>query len=383
MYVQLEEILKNEMFSHVEIVAGEKGLDRKVKRISVFDCPCDENLIERNILIEGDAFITSLEQFKYEVENINEYIDTLIKTESAGLFIITDDMKHVLTEEILQKCNDANYPLIIILDDIPYAAIIDTVNKYIAIDNLNSLIMLKLDKIMYGNISNSEKMEVLYSINPNIERFIHVIAVDGEFNSDIAQMEFYTHYLKQKADIYARGNHRLYFVLSHDDKKSLKHHSDATSIRLSEFLDNPVIGYSRICNRKDIGNALEEAKRALDTAKTMAMTSQTYNPMSVLQLLLLVRDTQEAHDYYKAYVEIVKANVSEESLSEILLTIETYVALSGNYTEVAKALNQHENTIRYRVNKVKNALGMEKDNVKFHEAIAVAAKLRTLINEEL
>ena len=51
---------------------------------------------------------------------------------------------------------------------------------------------------------------------------------------------------------------------------------------------------------KDIGKALEEAKRALETAKTMNMSSQNYDPLSVLQLLLTVKDTQEAHDFLQS-----------------------------------------------------------------------------------
>ncbi len=383
MFVSLEEILKNAMFDDAEVLAGSRGLNKKIKRISVFDCPCNKNLVDRDIIAEGDVFITCLDQFKYETENIYEYFDTLIRTECSGLFVVTDDMLYVLTDDILQVCDRSNFPIVLIPEDISYAAIIDTVNKYISIDNLNAINTLKIEKIMYGNVQASEKMEVLYSINPNMKKFLRVIEVEGDFNSDIAQVELHFYYLKQKNDIYVRSNNQQIFILSDDDEKSLRSHSDAASIRIKEFISEPVMGYSRIYNRKDIGKALEEAKRALETARTMNMSSQNYDPLSVLQLLLTVKDTQEAHDFYKAYVDAIRQKVSVENLKEILLTMEVYVAHSGNFQAAALELNQHENTIRYRVNKVKSALDMENDNVKFHETIAVAVKLRTLINEKL
>ena len=105
--------------------------------------------------------------------------------------------------------------------------------------------------------------------------------------------------------------------------------------------------------------------------------------MSSLQLLLCVKDTPEAQDFYRSYVDAVAKKVSSENLKETLLTIENYVANSGSFVETAKVMNQHENTIRYRVNKVKSALAMEHDNIKFNETIAVAVKLRTIINESL
>ena len=236
---------------------------------------------------------------------------------------------------------------------------------------------------MYGNVSESEKEDVLYSINPNMKQYLRVINVMGDFNSDIAMMEMHLFYLKQKNDIYVRSKNDMTFILSAESEKELRRHSDAAAARFGEFLDHPVAGYSRIYSRKDIGMALEEGRRALETAKTMKMTSQTYDPISVLQLLLSVRDTQEAHDFYHAYVEAVREKVSSESLRETLLTMEYFVAFSGNYAEVAAVMNQHENTIRYRVNKVKAALGMENDNIKFYETVAIAVKLRTLIHEPL
>lgn len=59
------------------------------------------------------------------------------------------------------------------------------------------------------------------------------------------------------------------------------------------------------------------------------------------------------------------------------------MARRGNFQETAEIMRQHENTIRYRVNKVKAALNMENDNVKFNETVAVAVKLRSLIGEKL
>lgn len=383
MFVSLEEILKNTLFWDAKVLAGRNGLNRKINRVSVFDCAVSDQLIERKILAEGDLFITCLEQFKGETENIHIYIDTLIRAGCAGLLVVTDEMIYVLTPDVLDTCDQAGFPVILIPQDHPYALLIDTVNKYIAMDNINTMNSLKLEKIMLGNIRSSEKMEVLYSINPDIRQYIRVINVQGSFNSDIAQMEMHIYYLNQQKDIYVRMRNYMTLILSESNEKALRHHSDATTIRLKEFIEAPVIGYSRIYPRKDIGNALEEAKRALETAKAMDMTITAYDPMSVLQLLLAVRDTQEACDFYNAYVNAIAQKVSAESLSEMLLTMETFVAKQGNFQETAAVMRQHENTIRYRVNRVKAALNMEDDNVKFHETVAIAVKLRSLIGESL
>ncbi|QAT41850.1 helix-turn-helix domain-containing protein [Aminipila luticellarii] len=296
---------------------------------------------------------------------------------------MTDEHIDIITEDIKKICNDQEFPLIFIKDDLPYAVIMDTVNQYISIENLNLIHNLKLDKIMYGSISEDEKMDILYSIKPDVRQYLRTVYVDGEFNSEMEELKNYSTYLNNAKDVYVRNNEYKIFILSADKLKELKHHSDDVAAQIREFIENPRVGFSRIYHKKDISKALEEGKRSLETAKTMNMEFKEYNPLSVMQLLVPLKDTQEAHDFYDAYVNAVKDKVSAENLREVLLTMETYVANAGDYKVTAKVMSQHENTIRYRVNKVKYALNMENDNIKFNETLAIAVKLRILMNRAL
>lgn len=383
MYISFEHILRNSLFEQATILAGEKGLSRKVNRISVFDCPWSTDLQERGLLKKGDVFISGLAQFDSGDEDIRQYIDTLIKGGSAGLFIVTGDMLHVLTDDIIQKCNKHNYPLILIPTEIPYADIITTFNQYIVLDDLNALNMMKIDKIMNSNISQVEKMDILYSMNSQFESYIRVIDVAGQINSDVAKTTLHMKCLQMNQDLCVMGKDKTIFIISNNDEKALRHHTDSVSSQLGGYFDNPIFGYSSIVPKRNITKALEEAKQAKEMARAMKMTQQVYDPMSSLQLLLTLKDTQEAADFYKAYVKKIKKEVSAEYLPDILLTMEYFVANSGNYSETAKDMHAHENTIRYRVNQVKKALGMENDNIKFHETVAMAVKLRILLNKNI
>lgn len=380
MYVTLKEILKNPIFSEVDVLAGEDGLTSIVERISVFDCTCDKNLVDKGILKEGDLFISCLEQFNdNSKQTAYDFFRTIIKYKSSGLFVVGDEGLHNLSEEIIMLCNREKFPVIHTSVDMPYAIIMDAVNQYIAIDNVNALNTLKLEKILYGNEDDRRNLDILNSINPSIKQYLRVIEVDGEFTSDIARIDMHMAFLKSREDVFVISTSNIVFILSADDEDKLKHHSNAVAIKFKEFMKSPIVGYSRMYKRKDIRKALEEGRRALETAKAMMISDQIYEPMSVLQLLLVMKDTQEASDFYDAYVEAVSNKVSADSLKDILKTMETYVANSGSFCETAKVLNQHENTIRYRVNKVKTALDMEDDNVKFYETIAIAVKLRTIL----
>ncbi|QIB68116.1 PucR family transcriptional regulator [Aminipila butyrica] len=383
MYISLKEILKNNMFKGATVLAGEPGTDREVKRVMVFDYPANSEILDRNILTSGDFFITDLHQFKEDAEGIYDYIHALIDTGSSGLLIVTDENIRVVTEDVLKICDDSNFPLIFMKEDPSYAGIMDTINQYISIENLNVINNLKLDKIMYGNISEEEKLDILYSIKPDVQQYVRTIYVDGTFRSEMDELKTHGAYLNNTQDIYLRNKSYKIFILSAGKLKQLQEHSDWTAEQLRNAIDKPKVGFSRIYPKEEIGIALEEGRRSLETAKTMNIDFRIYNPLSVMQLLVSLKDTKEAQDFYEAYINAVKDKVSSENAREVLLTMETYVANAGDYKATAKVMNQHENTIRYRVNKVKYALDMENDDIKFKETIALAVKLRILMDKAL
>ena len=236
---------------------------------------------------------------------------------------------------------------------------------------------------MYGHESDSEKLNILHSINPNVQDYIRAIFIEGNFNSEISQMELYTSFLNSKHDIYIVDNKFKLFILSGNSEKDVRHSSDALTSKLKKNLDTATFGFGRIMHRKKISITLEEGQRALDTAKSLKIQKQEYDPLLVMQLLLAVKDNKETTDFYNAYISRIKQSVSEDNFAELIKTVELYVAHSGSYSETAKLINQHENTVRYRINKVKQALGMENDTVKFHETIAIASKLRILLGYNL
>lgn len=382
MYIGLDKILGNKIFDNSQVLAGKNGVNKYVKRISVFDCLCDDQLIDEGILQEGDLFITCLEQFDSSKEDINGFIDVLIKSGSSGLLIVNSNYPEIFDDHLKRLCEEANYPVVWIPENLPYAVVIDIVNRYTSVESINGINSLKLDKIKYGNLSTTEKMNILYSISPDIEKLVQVIEVKGEHNSEISKIEWHIFYLNQSKDIYVRNKNHMIFILSGETEKDLRNHTKATMAKFKGIFDEPVIGCSRIHDRRDVSLGLEEATKALDTAITMNISTMVYDPMSSLQLLLTMKDAIETYDFYNTYIEKLSANISAENIEEMLLTIECYVEHKGNFSETAEALSQHENTIRYRINKAKVALEMENDNIKFHETISIASKLRTLIGDK-
>lgn len=79
MNISLLQVLNAPLFKNIKILSGKTGLDRIVKRASVFDAPFKEDVLEKDILAPGDFFITSLLQFRPGSEELMRVLELLVK----------------------------------------------------------------------------------------------------------------------------------------------------------------------------------------------------------------------------------------------------------------------------------------------------------------
>lgn len=381
MYTSLNTILKHSLFMDASILAGENGTNKSVKRISVFDCPIKDDLLDLHIIEAGDIFISGLVQFEDKPDQLIELIKLLIRGKCSGLIVITNENVSMITQEIMDFCNNNALPVILLDGDIPYAYVIEIINRYIAIENFNILSELKIEKILHNKLSPKENTELLFTINPYIEKYVQAIFISGEKRSDLFNDELNIKHLNQKENIFINSNRTKILIISSNDMKTLQTRVNIQKQDLNHYLNNCILGISGIYDRREINKALMEAKNSLEMAKIMGVSIQEYNPMASSQLLIMLLETNELRNFYDTYLNLLKVNVSSSvNLEELLKTIESYVVTGGDYKKTAELISQHENTVRYRMNRVKCYLQMEDNQIKFHETISLAVKIGLLLH---
>lgn len=91
MNISLLQVLNAPLFKNIKILSGKTGLDRIVKRASVFDAPFKEDVLEKDILAPGDFFITSLLQFRPGSEELMRVLELLVKGNCSGLCVMMEE----------------------------------------------------------------------------------------------------------------------------------------------------------------------------------------------------------------------------------------------------------------------------------------------------
>lgn len=144
MGVSIEEILQSKFFKDYYVIAGENGLHREVQAVALFDAP------DGYMWFKGKEFVlTTGFFFKNNTEFFKEVILFLHTKNSSAMGIKKDRYLKEIPEEILNLCNDLDFPLIIV----PYnVAWIDIINA------VNSIVMNRY--ITRLNTTNSRKKDI-------------------------------------------------------------------------------------------------------------------------------------------------------------------------------------------------------------------------------
>ncbi|WGX75297.1 PucR family transcriptional regulator ligand-binding domain-containing protein [Paraclostridium bifermentans] len=100
MGISVRDALKLDIFKDSKIIAGHKGLDRIINRVSVFDCPIEVNR-DKLVLKEGDFFISNFFPFKDD-EDYALYALNFINACGCACFCITNEYLSSFTQKLIE-----------------------------------------------------------------------------------------------------------------------------------------------------------------------------------------------------------------------------------------------------------------------------------------
>ncbi|WZL73235.1 PucR family transcriptional regulator ligand-binding domain-containing protein [Clostridiaceae bacterium 35-E11] len=174
MGVTVKQILEDKFFKKCEVLAGQRGLCRKVQAVALFDAP------DGYKWLKGKEFIVTTGYLFQENEGLFEDVIRHIYQHNGGaLGIKIDRFLKKIPNRIIDLCNELKIPLISLPNDAPWIHIINAVNavainKYILqIHNgMKNIVDLqytekKIQKIVRDLSKEIEKPVVIYDLLNN------------------------------------------------------------------------------------------------------------------------------------------------------------------------------------------------------------------------
>lgn len=121
------------------------------------------------------------------------------------------------------------------------------------------------------------------------------------------------------------------------------------------------IGISRVCHDfMNLPAAFRDALEAVHLNMEVDPSSAVihYDDLGIGRLLMRLGDTEELERYCEDYLgELIRYDRAHRT--ELLKTLSVVIATDGNLKEAAKKLFVHYNTLRYRMQKIRDVAGIE------------------------
>ena len=387
MAITILEAMKLPTLKDFKLVAGYRGLDREIEGASILDYEYERSLSDKPIVTvfrRGDFVLSSLIYAKDDPSLILESVKGLV-SDGVGALAVKNIYYDVLPDEVIEYANDMDFPIFMFDKKGSYYEDIVT-EIYDKNKQKNSMsfkeakirILLKeeLDKSSVKNMAKDFNISFknnLFSICLKPKKYIEensLSSIINTLNRDLA--------ISHAA---YRYHGAIFIVYTYEDKHREKNDIDfnkLVGLAMSSLfinLSDYYIGISNFHkNIDELNLALKEAMYAMRVASIEEQNKKYYYEIGVYKILMPSYSDSHMRSFYNETVGKIK-QYDQKYNTELLDTSIAYIKSGGNIKETAKIINLHENTVRYRISKLKDIFGMKNSEFEFYEQLSLGVKL--------
>ena len=372
-------------FAGMKLIAGDSGLDNVVSKCGILDYEYDskvKNKYRHTNFCAGQFVLTS---FLYAKDNefwLLEAVKNLISKGCSAL-AIKNIFKIKLNAGLLHYANQKKFPIFLISEpDLYFEDIIVRISELVRHYASVHYIGEQMDALVHMEADHAGLSKRAKAINPSFQSDLLVLfyRFEQKFSSEqyLAVFEHFHRSLtllpSDTLFCYKNG-----FVLIHTRelfKKGSVCELILPFLTLPAGLDaNIHIGVSAIHHHLfELKNALTESIAASVLRLETDRHYHLYEDLGVFQILLPFVQTTELTHFSQKYLNPLQEH-DDEHQAKLLETVVQFVLQGGDIAKTAHTLQQHKNTIRYRLEKASMILGENILAKAHYENISMAIKI--------
>ena len=379
---KLRDLLQFRSLKNLELITGTECLDVNVGTVTVMEVP---DVIQ---WLRGEDFlITSLYAIGDDEEKQCRLLYDLLETRSACLAIKTGKYAHRICDKMIDIANKNHFPLLRIPYEMTYIDIImDAMNVIMTESNRKEMLGKYISDIIFHPSPNEELLQEegrLLKVDIEKDFFQSLIL---EFDTDEMQEGNVFRMIRFAVDRLANFTESLseelfcgsfkmekgmFFLLYSREEEVLEQYLPFVLTEMRVILDSLSIpcdwkvGIGTI--RKNVAGircSYEEAVQAMELGRIMEPMKKTYQ-FRDLELYSSLREILQ-HKQESLFSSILGKLKNQELVDTLII----YFECNGNMDETASRMYTHKNTIKYRLNKIKELTGLDvknqEDNFKLY-----------------
>ncbi len=385
--VTVEKLLRIPKLRNITVAAGKSGLTRKVGNVTVMEVP---DIIQW--LKSDDFVITSLYAVKDDIGAQCRLLDDLSHTSCACVAVKIGQYVKELSAEVKAMADKHGLPLLIIPYDLSYIDIIMNAMNCIFEEQNPRVVLEKYIKDIIFEAYTEPALMVergtLLGLMVEKDQYVAMtIQFDDAYSPSEADIQALWHVGISIAQFLTtqRGLHFCIAVKMQSNCSILLDAEDEQTIaRLLPFIQQEAllqldyafpahriyIGFGNAYNGlSGIRNTYFESIRAIRTGQIFTPDNRIQNFRDIeLQSIIAEAVSGRA-------ISLLDRILNKIDNKEVLETLIMYYECNANYDETAAKLFAHKNTIKYRLQKVKDLTGLDVKNPidSFNLYVAVLA----------
>lgn len=349
MALSIKDILVLPSLKNFHLIAGESGLNNDVITACIADYEFADGLTYDiyHIFEKDSIVISSLLFARNQPELILPAVKALHQCGASG-FAYKNVLFEKLPDEVLAYANDHSFPIFSFPSDIWFENIIFDIMAAVERDDERHLSEAHIEKMIKGIISQEDVNHIRHGISLLLSK--KVSAAYMKLSEAEAARVYRSYYMsknlrdKMIAAKYEEGIFLLITTLKSDEASHELILKEAwETLSLPGSYENAT--RSRLHDASQLHNAFQEAYYAWLANLLLFRKTASFNDLGVLPAIMPLSSTPELQNYSENYLGRLQGY--EE-------TIASYIKNGGDIIATSVDLGCHANTIRYRLNKIKD-----------------------------
>lgn len=369
----------------LKIIAGSGGMTRSISRAGILDYEMDIVLKDKYLhsnFQEGQLVVST---FLYAKENpflLHDAVKHLIAKGAGGL-VIKNVFNLPIHESILRYADSKNFPVFLVsAQDLYIEDLIYTVSRHCELLQDIRFTQRKLEQILSGDLNSEEISSCAKQLTPAIRSQFFTLYVKTDDLLSNTAFDLFTQRFTESM-LNRPGNNLIFygqgFFYIHTEDGIARKCTDALIHRILNILlqDDPYLA----CGVSQCHLTLEEFRMSLKESEYAASAGQEenspftrYSTLGTYQFIFPLAASREMQLYARNTLEPIK-DYDIENNGKLMQTLQQFVSTGGLLEETANRLSQHKNTIRYRLDKVRDLTGLDYKNFTQLEQLSMAVKI--------
>ncbi len=380
--ITVADILELNVLKNARIVAGKRGLNREVNSVNVYDNPPSTADLEIGF-VENDIYLSFLYFAKEDFSYLDKVYQRLSANHAAAL-IVFDEYFQELPPEYATLFDEAQIPVIFTDFHTPYSAVITSIIEFRMYAEQRKNLEDKIASLIGKRISQREKMEIVAELNPNFEKNAMVLFAIDRTNPQVPVSSILNlcNAVNQNARAFAteyKGG--ILVILTYSDSRlSEVAESHQRYIELiHQHLPQAIIGISDLRPLQTLGTVIAQSYTALTSGRAAAGETVYYKNIGISRILIALYDTPALEQFYNDMTQPILQSDADNK-GQLFDTLLTFARLNMDYKKTAAAMYVHENTVRYRINKIKELIPYGSSEVDFQDTLSITYKIYLMQN---